>query len=156
MKKHEKAAAAVAVAEDDARGCKAAANGKRGQSKAGKGGDAEMADAEGQTSEEEEEEELAGGSAAAAALLRDVRRLGEETLRVCQPELREGVLQGGGVPLDDLLRLLRLLQRLVAGGAGRLLEPGDKVSWLGWCWRWGTLWHGAVVLLERLWAAAAC
>lgn len=82
--------------------------------------------------EEDGEEELVpsssgGGTAAAAALLRDVRRLSEETLRMCRPELQEA-LRGGGVPLADLLRLLRLLQHFVAGGTGRLLEPGDKES----------------------------
>lgn len=75
---------------------------------------------------------MAGSSGvAAAALLRDVRRLAEETLRVCRPDLQEA-LRGGGVPLDDLIRLLRLLQRLVSAGAGRLLEPGDTVrGWAG-------------------------
>lgn len=62
-----------------------------------------------------------------AVLLHDVRRLAEETMRICKPELQDA-LRGGGVPLEGLLRLLRLLQRLAASGAGRLLEPGDAVS----------------------------
>lgn len=56
-------------------------------------------DAEGQQEGEEEEEEdelLPSGSAAAAAqLLRDVRRLGEEALRVCRPEARDALRQVG-------------------------------------------------------------
>lgn len=63
-------------------------------------------------------------------LLPDVRRLAEETMRICKPELQD-VMRSGGVPLESLLRLLRLLQRLAASGAGRLLEPGDTVGW-GW------------------------
>lgn len=94
----------------------------------GEAGDVEMEDAEEREEEEEEDDEsLPGGSAAAAArLLRDVRLLAKETMRVCQPELRETVLQGGAVPLDDLVSLLRVLTRLVATGTSTLLEPGDK------------------------------
>ena len=101
---------------------------------------------EGEDAEDDDELLPSASGAAAAALLRDVRRLAEESMRICRPEL-QGALRGGsagsggssgsgGVPLDALLRLLRLLQRLVAGGAGRLLEPGDTVG--GWggrgCW----------------------
>ena len=40
------------------------------------------------------------------------------------------------VPLEDLLRTLRTLQRLVKAGAGATLEPGDAVgaAWSGWGW----------------------
>ena len=89
--------------------------------------------AEGSEDEEEEEDQQEAAAAdsgvAAATLLRDARRLGEETARMCRPELQQA-LRGGGVPLDDLLRLLRLLHRLAAAGTGRLLEPGDTVSWV--------------------------
>ena len=101
----------------------------------------------GEEGQDEDSDELlpSASGAAAAALLRDVRRLAEESMRICRPELQEalragsgggsgggsGASGGGGVPLDSLLRLLRLLQRLVAGGAGRLLEPGDTVGGRG-------------------------
>ncbi len=75
---------------------------------------------------QEEEEDNGAADGYAAALLHDVRRLAEETLRICKPELLEA-LRSGGVPLDGLLRLLRLLQRLGALGTGQLLEPGDTV-----------------------------
>jgi hypothetical protein len=97
----------------------------------------------GEEGEDEDSDELlpSASGAAAAALLRDVRRLAEESMRICRPELQEALRAGsgggssasggGGVPLDSLLRLLRLLQRLVAGGAGRLLEPADTVGGRG-------------------------
>ncbi|PRW45458.1 nipped-B isoform X2 [Chlorella sorokiniana] len=109
LRKHEKEAAGADAAEG-------AENGRQDM------------DAEGeQEGEEEEEDELlpSGSAAAAAQLLRDVRRLGEEALRICRPEAREALRQ---VPLEDLLSLLRTLQRLVKAGAGRTLEPGDAES----------------------------
>ncbi|KAL4427666.1 hypothetical protein ABPG75_001755, partial [Micractinium tetrahymenae] len=108
IRKHEKGVAALAGAEVDVEAANGAAGGE---------------DDEG-AREEEEDGAAAGDAAATAALLRDVRRLAEETMRICQPELQDA-LRGGGVPLETLLRLLRLLQRLAASGAGRLLEPGD-------------------------------
>ncbi|PSC68988.1 nipped-B B isoform X2 [Micractinium conductrix] len=107
VKKHEKAAAEAAGVEADRE---------------------RSAKAEGSEDEEEEEDQQEAAAAdsgvAAATLLRDARGLGEETARMCRPELQQA-LRGGGVPLDDLLRLLRLLHRLAAAGTGRLLEPGD-------------------------------
>jgi hypothetical protein len=134
IKKHEKAAAAAAGA--DAEEAAAAGRGAEGYQEVGEEG------------EDEDSDELlpSASGAVAAALLRDVRRLAEESMRVCRPELQEALRGGsaggsgggsgtssgsGGVSLDSLLRLLRLLQRLVAGGAGRLLEPGDTVGGAG-------------------------
>ena len=61
-----------------------------------KEGEQEEAEEEG---DEDEDEELLPSSSAAAAqqLLRDVRRLGEETLRVCRPEARDALRQVKGV-----------------------------------------------------------
>ncbi len=54
------------------------------------------------------------------------------------------------MPLEDLLSLLRTLQRLVKAGGGRTLEPGDAVGAAGGgCWL-------LVVLLELLAAGCCC
>lgn len=52
-------------------------------------------DAEGNQEGEEEDDELlpSGSTAAVAQLLRDVRRLGEDALRICRPEAREALRQ---------------------------------------------------------------
>jgi hypothetical protein len=87
---------------------------------------AEAAEAAENEEEEEEEDELLGrSSSAGAALLRDTRRLCEETLGICRPDHRPALRC---VPEEGLLRLLRLLQGLIKGGAGLLLEPGDSVG----------------------------
>ena len=82
----------------------------------------------GEEQEGDEDEGPRGASGAAAQrLLRDVRRLGEETLRISRPEAREALR--AHVPAEDLLRLLRLLQRLVAAGTGQKLELGGHGGW---------------------------
>ena len=54
------------------------------------------------------------------------------------------------MPLEELLSLLRTLQRLVKAGGGRTLEPGDAVRAAGGGW-----WL-LVVLLELLAAGCCC
>lgn len=82
---------------------------------------------EGSDGEEEEDAEGAGvgASSSGSVPLRAVRRLCVETLRMCR---HDHVAALRALPLEPLLRLLHTLHRLVKGGQGRLLEPGDSVG----------------------------